>query len=151
MTKKTNINAIDKHAGTRLRMRRLMMNMTQTELADAVGISFQQVQKYETGFNRISASRLQQFASVLRVPVTFFFDGAPTDEDRNRQTFESPADGIANLFATADGLAIARAFMSIKSPALRRSIAQMVGDIADNSDRARPKRRSVRQGSMRKV
>src|SRR5438874_6662329 len=70
-------NPIDKHVGSRVRMRRMMLGMSQEKLGDAFGLTFQQVQKYEKGTNRISASRLQQSAHILQVPVTFFFEGAP--------------------------------------------------------------------------
>ena len=75
--KKEALNLIDKHVGGRLRMRRMMLDMSQEKLADAFGITFQQVQKYEKGTNRISASRLQHAANLLQVPVQFFFEGAP--------------------------------------------------------------------------
>jgi transcriptional regulator with XRE-family HTH domain len=70
-------NAIDKHAGSRLRMRRMMLDMSQEELGQAFGLTFQQVQKYEKGTNRMGASRLQHAAHILDVPVPFFFEGAP--------------------------------------------------------------------------
>ena len=70
-------NPIDKHVGSRVRMRRMMLSMSQEKLGDALGLTFQQVQKYEKGTNRIGASRLQQIAHILQVPVSFFFEGAP--------------------------------------------------------------------------
>src|ERR1700674_801593 len=71
------INPIDKHVGSRVRMRRMMLGMSQTTLGDALGITFQQLQKNEKGTNRIGASRLQQMSHILQVQVSFFFDGAP--------------------------------------------------------------------------
>src|SRR5947208_9306259 len=70
-------NPIDKHVGSRVRMRRMMLDMSQTKLGDALDLTFQQVQKYEKGTNRISASKLQQSAHILQVPIAFFFEGAP--------------------------------------------------------------------------
>ena len=70
-------NPIDKHVGSRVRMRRMMLSMSQEKLGDALGLTFQQVQKYEKGTNRIGASRLQQISHILQVPVSFFFEGAP--------------------------------------------------------------------------
>ena len=70
-------NPIDKHVGSRVRMRRMMLSMSQEKLGDALGLTFQQVQKYEKGTNRIGASRLQQISHILQVPVAFFFEGAP--------------------------------------------------------------------------
>jgi transcriptional regulator with XRE-family HTH domain len=72
---KKDSDPVDKHVGSRVRMRRKMLNMSQGELADALGVTFQQVQKYEKGSNRISASRLQEAARILQVPVPFFFEG----------------------------------------------------------------------------
>jgi transcriptional regulator with XRE-family HTH domain len=69
-------NPIDKHVGSRVRMRRLKLNMSQTDLGNALGLTFQQVQKYEKGSNRVSASRLQHISQILQVPVPFFFEGA---------------------------------------------------------------------------
>src|SRR4051812_40316367 len=76
MTKKTP-NPTDKHVGSRVRMRRMMLGMSQEKLGDALSLTFQQIQKYEKGTNRIGASRLQQIAQSLQVPVSFFFEGAP--------------------------------------------------------------------------
>ena len=70
-------NPTDKHVGARVRMRRMMLGMSQEKLGDALGLTFQQVQKYEKGANRIGASRLQQISHILQVPVAFFFEGAP--------------------------------------------------------------------------
>ena len=70
-------NPTDKHVGSRVRMRRMMLGMSQEKLGDALGLTFQQVQKYEKGTNRIGASRLQQISHILQVPVAFFFEGAP--------------------------------------------------------------------------
>ena len=80
MTRKKSPNPIDKHVGSRVRMRRMMLNMSQSGLGDALGITFQQVQKYEKGTNRISASRLQQVCHILQVPIPFFFEGAPAGD-----------------------------------------------------------------------
>jgi transcriptional regulator with XRE-family HTH domain len=71
------INPTDKHVGARVRMRRLMLDMSQSQLGNALGLTFQQVQKYEKGSNRVSASRLQHISQILQVPVPFFFEGAP--------------------------------------------------------------------------
>src|ERR1700683_926562 len=77
MIAKKSPNPIDKHVGSRVRMRRMMLSMSQEKLGDALGLTFQQVQKYEKGTNRIGASRLQQISQLLQVQVSFFFEGAP--------------------------------------------------------------------------
>ena len=120
----------DKHVGARVRMRRLMLNMSQTKLADALQLTFQQVQKYERGMNRIGAGLLQQIANVLQVHVEFFFDGSPTSRGQPFGTGETPTpDYMTDFLASADGLALTKAFMRIRRPALRRSIVKLVEEI----------------------
>src|SRR5215468_9864825 len=84
-------NLIDKHVGSRVRMRRMMLKMSQEKLGNAVGVTFQQIQKYEKGANRIGASRPQQIAEVLSVPVPFFFEGAPQSSARLQIVGEVPS------------------------------------------------------------
>src|SRR5262249_9968356 len=83
-------NPVDKHVGRRVRMRRLMLAMSQEKLGDALGLTFQQVQKYEKGTNRIGASRLQQISHILQVPVAFFFEGAPNLHGSTDRMKEAP-------------------------------------------------------------
>src|SRR5919202_5374651 len=110
-------NPIDKHVGSRVRMRRMMLGMSQEKLGDALGLTFQQVQKYEKGTNRIGASRLQQISDILRVPVAFFFEGVPSvggDSSRAGMA-EAPSPAyVSDFLATSDGLALTRAFVQIK-------------------------------------
>jgi transcriptional regulator with XRE-family HTH domain len=121
----------DKHVGSRVRMRRLMLGMSQEKLADQLGLTFQQVQKYEKGINRISASRLQQVCQILDVPVSFFFEEAPGQSGERRGLGEAPSPAYVNDFlASADGLALLKAFMRINDPALRRSIVRLVESIS---------------------
>src|SRR5271170_7902885 len=99
------INPTDKHVGARVRMRRLMLDMSQTKLADALGVTFQQVQKYEKGANRIGASRLQHISQILQVPVPFFFEDVPASPVSVPKGFakaESPAY-VNQFLATPDG------------------------------------------------
>jgi transcriptional regulator with XRE-family HTH domain len=112
-------------------MRRLMLGMSQGTLADQLGITFQQVQKYEKGINRITASRLQQMCHILQVPVPFFFDGAPELAGHVGKGAKAPLPAcIADFLATSDGLALVRAFMRIGDSELRRSIVRLVEEIA---------------------
>jgi transcriptional regulator with XRE-family HTH domain len=121
-------NAIDRHVGARVRMRRLMLRMSQTTLGESLGLTFQQVQKYEKGANRISASRLQQIAHILQVPVSFFFEGAPDAvEQPTGSSAKMPSlDYTMEFAASTDGLTLSKAFMSIKNARLRRSIVNLV-------------------------
>jgi transcriptional regulator with XRE-family HTH domain len=135
MTKKSP-NPIDKHVGSRVRMRRMMVGMSQEKLGEKLGITFQQIQKYEKGTNRIGASRLQQIALVLAVPVAFFFEGAPTPESMSSSLAEPPSPAyVSDFLATSDGLALTKAFMKVKDPRVRRRIVDLVESIASETDR----------------
>jgi transcriptional regulator with XRE-family HTH domain len=124
--KKKKPNPIDRHVGARVRMRRLMLDMTQTELGDKLGLTFQQVQKYEKGTNRIGASRLQHIADVLQVPVAFFFEGA-VGEMKNS---EPRSLFVSEFLASSEGIALVKAYMSIRDAKTRRCIVQLVEQIS---------------------
>jgi transcriptional regulator with XRE-family HTH domain len=125
-------NPIDKHVGSRVRMRRMMLSMSQEKLGDALGLTFQQVQKYEKGTNRIGASRLQQISNILQVPVSFFFEGAPhLPGERHSGLGEAPSPAyVSDFLATSDGLSLTKAFMRIKNSKMRRRIVDLVEQIA---------------------
>jgi transcriptional regulator with XRE-family HTH domain len=123
-------NPVDKYVGGRVRMRRLMLGMSQGKLADKLGITYQQVQKYEKGANRISASRLPQICSILQVPVPFFFDGAPRPAGRVREGTEAPSPAyVSEFLADLDGLNLVRAFTQINDTKLKRSLVRLVEGI----------------------
>jgi transcriptional regulator with XRE-family HTH domain len=132
---KKNPNPIDKHVGSRVRMRRLMVNMSQERLGEALGITFQQVQKYEKGANRIGASRLQQISRILGVPVEFFFEGAPTTEFAPVAGFgEMPQPSLVSDFlATSEGVQLTRAFVRIRDPQVRRRLVDLVEALASDA------------------
>jgi transcriptional regulator with XRE-family HTH domain len=126
-------NPIDKHVGSRVRMRRMMLGMSQEKLGDALSLTFQQVQKYEKGTNRIGASRLQQISHILQVPVSFFFEGAPASAGGAPAggTSEAPSPAyVSDFLATSDGLSLTKSFMRIKNSKLRRRIVDLVEQIA---------------------
>ena len=129
-------NPIDKHVGSRVRMRRMMLSMSQEKLGERLGLTFQQVQKYEKGTNRIGASRLQQISSILSVPVSFFFDGAPTGEPAPAGGFADVASAtyVTDFLSTNEGLALNNAFMKVKNPKLRRKIVELVVAIAGEEE-----------------
>jgi transcriptional regulator with XRE-family HTH domain len=116
---------IDKQIGARVRMRRLTLDMSQQKLAAALGLTFQQVQKYEKGSNRIGAGRLQQIAEALQVPASFFFE----DFAKSGKKAVLPSH-IPDFLASADGLALAAAFMSIRDARQRRCIVLLVEAMA---------------------
>lgn len=133
-------NPIDRHVGSRVRMRRILLGMSQEKLGEALGLTFQQVQKYEKGTNRIGASRLQQISQTLNVPPAFFFDGAPTLEDG----IERPVTGLAedggssgfvlDFIATAEGLSLNKAFARIQDPKVRKRIIDLVACLAGEDE-----------------
>jgi transcriptional regulator with XRE-family HTH domain len=132
MTKKAP-TLIDKHVGNRIRMRRMMLGMSQEKLGDGLALTFQQVQKYEKGTNRIGASRLQHISHILQVPVAFFFEGAPhLAEGMITDTMEAAPSPtyVSDFLATSDGLSLTKAFMRIPDPKLRRRIVDLVQQIA---------------------
>jgi transcriptional regulator with XRE-family HTH domain len=127
-------NPVDKYVGSRVRMRRIMLGMSQEKLGDALGLTFQQIQKYEKGTNRVGASRIQQIAEVLQIPVSFLFEGGPTGSPGKDNFGEgtSPAY-VSDFLATSEGLALTRAFTRIADSKLRRSIVDLVEQIASQA------------------
>jgi transcriptional regulator with XRE-family HTH domain len=112
-------------------MRRLMLKFSQMQLGDALGLTFQQVQKYEKGSNRVGASRLQHIASILQVPVSFFFEEALINLGEPAQISDAPSPELVTAFvSTTDGLKLIRAFTSLENTTLRRCIVQLVEHIA---------------------
>ncbi len=119
-------DAIDVHVGSRIRLRRTLRGMSQTTLGEAVGLTFQQIQKYERGANRVSASRLWQFAQVLDVPVSFFFDDMPSELLAERgpvgampTTAPSTESGV---MARRETLELVRAYYGIQDPNVRKRL-----------------------------
>jgi transcriptional regulator with XRE-family HTH domain len=120
-----------KHVGSRVRMRRMMFAMSQQKLADRLGLTFQQVQKYEKGTNRIGAGRLQQIAHILQVPVAFFFEGAPNaSASRGLHRSALSIAQIDDFVSDSNGLRLIGAFMRIDNADLRRKIVMLVQEIA---------------------
>jgi transcriptional regulator with XRE-family HTH domain len=126
-------NPVDRHVGARVRMRRLLVSMSQERLGEALGITFQQIQKYEKGTNRIGASRLQQISKILGVPVEFFFDGAPSGgeimagvgfAEAHQSTF------VSDFMSTSEGVQLTRAFVRIADPQVRRRLIDLVEALA---------------------
>ena len=122
-------NSIDRHVGSRIRMRRKMLTMSQTKLADALGISFQQVGQYEKGTYRIGASRLHHIAQILQVPVTFFFEDTPDFPGATTKSAPASPNTVMDFMATSEGLALAKSFMRIRNGQMRRRIIDLVEEI----------------------
>ncbi|GAB4360466.1 MAG: helix-turn-helix domain-containing protein [Oricola sp.] len=129
-------NPIDIHVGSRIRLRRTMLGMSQEKLGEALGITFQQVQKYEKGTNRVGASRLQNIAAILGVTVSFFFEDAPGENGETSATgvSENSSAYVVNFLSSSEGLQLNRAFVKIADPKVRRRIIDLVKALAAEAD-----------------
>jgi transcriptional regulator with XRE-family HTH domain len=127
-------NHVDLHVGGRVRMRRKMLDMSQEQLADAIKLTFQQVQKYERGANRISSSKLYEIAKTLQVPVSFFFDGLadPMTPEVSDMTVKSQSSEriVTEFLNTPEGMELAELFPKIDRGPVRRQIVDLVRAMA---------------------
>ena len=125
-------NPIDIHVGSRIRLRRNMLGISQEKLGESLGITFQQIQKYEKGTNRVGASRLQAISSILGVPVSVFFDDAPgSDPGPARGMEDSSTTYVVDFLSSAEGLQLNRAFVKISDAKVRRKVLDLVKALAD--------------------
>jgi transcriptional regulator with XRE-family HTH domain len=127
-------NIVDVYVGARLRMRRMMLGMSQSKLGQLLGVTFQQIQKYEKGANRISASRLKQAAQVLETSIDFFLEGAPAQPSMAGVFAESSQPFDLTFLATTEGFQLNRAFLRIRDPKVRRRIVDLVVSLAPPDD-----------------
>jgi transcriptional regulator with XRE-family HTH domain len=125
-------NSVDKQVGSRVRMRRQMLAMSQEKLGNALGLSFQQVQKYEKGMNRIGASRLQQIGEILQVPASFFFEDTAVSASASHDPDYFQVE-MEKFVSSPEGLRFIAAFERIKSAALRREIVSFVKTIGSDA------------------
>ncbi|MDC0444842.1 helix-turn-helix transcriptional regulator [Alphaproteobacteria bacterium] len=134
----TNNNAIDMHVGKRVRLRRTLLGMSQEQLGAELNVTFQQVQKYERGANRISAPRLWDISQILDVPISYFFDDMSEGTMRSSPRWISRGDNadvlngeqIKDPMARRETLELVRTYYTIEKPAVRKRIAEMVKSIA---------------------
>lgn len=126
-------NPTDVFVGSRIRTRRNMIGMSQERLADSLGITFQQVQKYEKGTNRVGASRLQAIATALNVPVMFFFQQEQGAGDLAGIGTPNEEHSLADFLSTKEGVVFNRAFLKIKDAKVRKSVVAMTKAIAEAS------------------
>lgn len=129
-------NPIDVHVGSRVRLRRMMLGMSQEKLGENLGITFQQIQKYEKGTNRVGASRLQHIATILKVPISFFFEDAPGGGGEDNQGFSEaqPTSYVVDFLSSSEGLALNRAFVRIEDARVRRRIVDLVRAVAGDEE-----------------
>ena len=129
-------NPVDQHVGSRVRLRRMLLGMSQERLGESMGLTFQQVQKYEKGVNRIGASRLFQISKILDVPVQFFFEEAPqTDGRATPGMAEADSEAfILEFLNSREGLELNRAFVKISDPKVRKSVVDLVRALSASAD-----------------
>ena len=124
---------IDVHVGRQIRLRRLLVGMSQDQLASALGLTFQQIQKYEKGVNRVGAGRLFELAGILGVPVNFFYEGITNGRS---DTAEHPGDRVAQFVYSEEGIRLSQSFVQIKAPQVRRRILDLISLLAGESREA---------------
>ena len=132
---------IDVHVGGRMRLRRMVVGMSQEKLGEHLQLTFQQIQKYEKGVNRIGAGRLYRISQALGVDVSFFFEDLPGDVEARRGNEFSEPDAtpfLMDFVATPEGLQLNSAFAKISSPEARKRIVDLVKTLANGSDAAHP-------------
>lgn len=136
-------NPIDVHVGARLKMRRMIVAMSQERLGEILGLTFQQIQKYEKGTNRIGASRLWEIASALDTQVSYFYDGLPSRQNEAAArpspalglSEDGAADYVVEFLSTAEGLNLNKAFMRVRDGKVRRRIVELVRALAGEDER----------------
>ena len=138
---KKGASPVDAHVGGRIRLRRMIICMSQEQLGEHLNITFQQVQKYEKGINRIGASRLQAIAEVLKVPISFFFEGLPDGLSDCTPGFKDAGvemlddtSSLLGFVSSSEGLRLNRAFVLIKDPMVRRRIVDLIMALARHQD-----------------
>lgn len=134
--KKGRANSIDENVGVQLRQRRALLGMSQERLAEQVGITFQQIQKYENGANRVSASRLYEFSQVLNIPVSFFFENTSVNDSKMALGFaegeQADFEGPDDVMKRKETLELIRVYYSIENPKLRKDLFKLVKSMAEN-------------------
>ena len=130
-------DGVDKHVGERVRLRRIMLKMSQTELGNKIGVTFQQLQKYEKGANRIGASRLYQLAQILNVPPGFFFEGLP-----GSKVNAVLPDYLIDLMGTAEGQRMVQALARVRDKKVRGPLEQLLDSLGSEPlpERRKPRR-----------
>ena len=127
-------NPVDRHVGLRIRMRRKELGISQERLAESIGLTFQQVQKYERATNRVSASKLWEMARALNTSVAYFYEGLSEGAEAGG---DAAPDPVQHFLLTAEGVELAQAFPKITQPRVRRKVLDLVRAMADAQEPAR--------------
>jgi transcriptional regulator with XRE-family HTH domain len=133
-------SSVDAHVGSRVRLRRMLIGMSQEKLGELLGLTFQQVQKYEKGANRIGASRLYEISHILGVPVSYFFDDVPLSEGAARRAGHTPTTDVdagpymMEFVSSAEGFQLVRAFTKITDPRVRKRMLELVKSLTGEEE-----------------
>ncbi len=124
---------VNEHVGNLIRVRRMLLGMSQGKLGEGLGLTFQQIQKYESGANRVSASRLFQLSKILNVPASYFFDNVPADSASHARRLSDDGKAVpADMPTSRESLKLIRAYYGLPNPALRKIIGKLIGALADD-------------------
>ena len=124
---------VDEHVGNRIRVRRTLLGMSQEKLGEFLGLTFQQVQKYEKGANRVSASRLFQLSKILNVPASYFFDNVPAESASYTRRLSDDGKAVpADMPTSRESLKLIQAYYALPSPALRKIVLGLIEALADD-------------------
>ncbi len=136
---KKQANPVDAHVGNRMRLRRMLVGLSQEKMGEMLGLTFQQVQKYEKGVNRIGAGRLYQIADILSVPVSYFYEGFVGMDDKataaNDDTATKP---VMEFLSSGEGLQLTLAFMKIKDGKVRKRVIDLIKSLAEGVEGPTP-------------
>jgi len=127
-------NPIDAQVGNRVRLRRMLVGMSQEKLGETLGLTFQQVQKYEKGVNRIGAGRLYRIAQILEVPINYFYEDVAEKAESSPAQGDRTAAPVMEFLARGEGLQLALAFMRIKESKVRKRVIDLIKSLADGDD-----------------
>jgi len=128
---KKQANPIDAQVGNRVRIRRMLIGMSQEKLGDMLGLTFQQVQKYEKGVNRVGAGRLYEISRILGVPIDFFYEGVASAQEPGGFAESRNAPPVMEFVSSGEGLQLSLAFMKIKDPKVRKRMLDLVKSLAE--------------------
>jgi len=133
---KKRANPVDAHVGHRVRLRRMLIGMSQERLGELLGLTFQQVQKYEKGVNRIGAGRLYEIAGILGVPISFFYDDIEGDASRGAVSLGGAGEPspVVDFMSSAEGIQLSVAFMRVKDVKVRRKILDLVRSLSKEDE-----------------
>ena len=133
---KKQANPVDIQVGNRVRLRRMLVGMSQEKLGEMLGLTFQQVQKYEKGVNRIGAGRLFQVSQILGVPIDYFYEGAVMQGDAVSAGFAEPTENppVMEFLSSGEGMQLSLAFMRIKDPKVRKRVLDLVKSLSNEAE-----------------